>query len=170
MYRLPPRLPLSETYSGCLLMSQGQYALAPSYDTDTDVTVEKVAQGDLIVRLAIVYLGRSHQAIVPEMVAMDTGGGYNGEEAWDFLLNKSNLFPRADVIGYRHDGTDDMVTVKSLDLMYPLRALVYDSDASRTPLAQVTAVISADVQSLPPRLRQHVSIYATLDEWQKALV
>lgn len=165
MYRLPPRLPVSEVFHGYLLQIEGQYALS----TWPDDTATTVLTGDLMVRLAVVYLGRSHQSIVPELIALDTGGGYSGEEAWDFLFNKSNLFPRAEVVGYRDDGTEDMITVKSLDLMYPVRVLVYDTDAARKPIAEAHAVITPDPESLPPRLRLHLPYYATTAAWQKAL-
>jgi hypothetical protein len=163
MYRMPPRQPIGDTFIGYLLKVSDEHLLA----THAIDTAEVIAQGELVVRYGVVYLGRSYLSIVPDLVAFDTGGGMNGEEAWDFLFNKSNLFPRADVLGFRDDGVDDMVTVKSLDLMYPLRVFVYDNPDSHTPLAQIVGVISDNPESIPTRLRESSKVYTSISDWQK---
>jgi hypothetical protein len=163
MYRLPPRQAISDTVTGFVLQHGDEYALS------LVASEPFVAQGEFNVRYAIVYLGRSYLAIVPELVAMDTGGGFNGEEAWDFLFNKSNLFPRADVVGFRDDGVDDMVTVKSLDLMHPLRVLVYEDREATKPLAHVSALIAPDTSLLPERLTQALRLFPDVAAWQKAI-
>lgn len=147
---------------GYLLKVGDEHLLATHIIDNTEV----IAHGELVVRYGIVYLGRSYLSIVPDLVAFDTGGGMNGEEAWDFLFNKSNLFPRADVLGFRDDGVDDMVTVKSLDLMYPLRVFVYDSATNTTPMAQIVGVISENAETIPTRLHEISKVYSSSD-WQK---
>jgi hypothetical protein len=85
-------------------------------------------------------------------------------------MNKSNLHPRADVVGYRKNGEDAMVVVKSLDLMHPLDILVYANNDSPKPLAQVQAIITPTDENLPERLKQYASIYSSNEAWQKAKV
>jgi hypothetical protein len=102
---------------------------------------------------------------VPGLLATDTGDIMTGSHAWDFLLNRSNLFPRADVQGYRNDGEDDMVFVKELDLMQPIQILVYETAEATAPLAQAAAVISTDLDSLPDRLQTYADIYPTIADW-----
>ncbi len=164
MYRLPPRQAISDTVEGFLIQQSENVALSLLPERENIL-----AQGNFTLRYGIVYLGRSYLSIVPDLVALDTGGGFNGEEAWDFLFNKSNLFPRADVLGFREDGVDEMVTVKSLDLMHPLRVFAYDTHEATKPLAQVSAIIALDTTHLPERLTQAMPIYSDLAVWQKAI-
>jgi hypothetical protein len=161
MYRLPPRHPVGDAIEGTLITLDGQTLLVDTAPADVSV----VHAGQMILRYAVVYLGRSYHAIVPELIAMDTGGGYSGEEAWDFLINKSNLFPRADVIGYREDGEEDMVTVKSLDLAAPVRTFVYADENSRRPIGVLSAIVMQDTSQLPQRALDYCAHYATLADW-----
>jgi hypothetical protein len=89
-----------------------------------------------------------------------------GEEAWQFLLHRSNLFPRADVIGYRNDGVDDMIPVKKLDLMQPIVVLVYASESATTPLAEPKRIIAPNTEGFPPWLAQYGRVYQSVAEWQ----
>ena len=66
----------------------------------------------MIVRYGVRFLGKPHLSVVPGLVAIDYGEMLIGEEAWIFLTKRSNLYPRAEVFGYRNDGHDDMITVK----------------------------------------------------------
>jgi hypothetical protein len=163
MYRLPPRLPVGDAVEGSLITLDEHLLLVQTPPAEASIT----HAGPMILRYALVYLGRSYHAIVPELVAMDTGGGFSGEEAWDFLINKSNLFPRADVIGYREDGQEDMVTVKSLDLAAPVRTFVYSDESSRTPIGVLSAIVMQDTSQLPPRVLEYCAHYSTLEDWQK---
>jgi hypothetical protein len=91
-----------------------------------------------------------------------------GEEAWTFLTKRSNLYPRAEIFGYRNDGRDEMITVKNLDLALPNEVLVFSDEAAITPTAKPTALIASDDQAiaLPPRLLESLPRYTASAEWQ----
>jgi hypothetical protein len=93
-----------------------------------------------------------------------------GEAAWDFLLRRSNLYPRADVLGYRKDGVDEMVPVKLLDPVAPIQVLVYTEAEASKPLGRVSALIAPAETALPPRLLDYLPLYPTLEDWQKATI
>jgi hypothetical protein len=156
----PAREPIGDPFTGVVLGvgERRAIALAPQAGADT------LASGTFVLRYAVEYLGKPHLAIVPDLIALDYGQMLTGEDAWDFLLKRSNLYPRADVFGYRNDGKDEMVTVKMLDLAQPITVLVY-ADAP-TPIAQPTAAIAAPDADLPPRVRAYLPCYATLADWQ----
>lgn len=162
MYRLPPRQPVQDLVEGTVSRAHEQLFLAPEPLPEA----ETVAVGVVAVRYGIVYLGRSYHAIMPELVALDTGGGFAGEDAWNFLFHESNLFPRADVIGFREDGVEDMVTVKSLDLMYPLRAFAFFPAEDPRNLGQLAALIGTFNAALPNRLTQALDHYPDLAAWR----
>lgn len=123
-------------------------------------------------RCAVEYLGKPHLAIVPGLVALDYGDILTGEAAWDFLLRRSNLHPRADVIGYRTDGADDMTLVKLLDLARPIQVWVYPDAAAVKPLARALALIAGPdaVDTVSPRLLAYLPRFASLTDWQAAHV
>jgi hypothetical protein len=161
---IPARQPLADRFQGAVVQVDDQYLLMP-----TPVPVQAVVHGgELIIRYGIRYLGKPHLAIVPGLVALDYGDMLTGEEAWLFLRHRSNLYPRADVIGYRNDGVDDMIVVKFLDMAEPVLVLAYTDAVATQPIAAVQALISGDTQQVPARLLEYLPHFATLENWQAA--
>jgi hypothetical protein len=149
-------------FNGVAVTCDGMQALATEPIPGTQV----IMSGPLLVQYGVRFLGKLHLSIVPGIVVLDYGDMLTGEEAWDFLLKRSNLHPRAEVIGYRNDGKDDMVFIKHLDLSVPPEALVYTNAGDTLPAAQPTALIGADTHDVPPRLLEYLPHYPTLADWQ----
>jgi hypothetical protein len=163
---IPPREPIADVFNGVLLEAEGQHLLAEQVVPGAAV----IASGPLIIRYGARFLGKLHISIVPGLIALDYGAFLTGEEAWSFLTEKSNRFPRSEVIGYRNDGVDDMVTIKTLDMVPPPMVLAYDSASATKPLASVDALIAPEnlPADIPPRLATSVPRYSTLADWQAA--
>jgi hypothetical protein len=163
---IPERSPLADAFAGVLLRTEAAHLLAHEPAPGAALA----ASGPLTLRYAVEYLGRPHLAIVPGLIALDYGDMLTGEAAWDFLLHRSNLHPRADVIGYRTDGTDDMTLVKLLDLAQPVQVWAYADAAAVKPLARVQALIATPdaVAALPPRLLAYLPRFDSLTDWQTA--
>jgi|SRR5690606_362569 len=163
MPAIPDRQPIADRFSGALLHINDAHLLArtPLAGTQT------ITAGELVVRYGVQYLGKPHLSIVPGLLALDYGEILTGEEAWEFLLHHSNLHPRADVIGYRNDGVDDMIVVKFLDLAAPVQVLVYADASATQPLARVRALIAEDTEAVPPRLLDYLPRYESLEAWQQ---
>lgn len=162
--KIPPRHPIGDSFEGVVLEIDNVALLANvSHDEAAGVHT-----GLMLVRYGVVFLGRPQLSIVPGLLALDYGEFLTGENAWHFLLHRSNLYPRADVVGYRNDGEDDMVVVKALDLVRPLHILVYENEDATTPLAQVEAVIAPDTTLLPQRLRKYATVHPSVEAWRKA--
>ncbi|MCU0463816.1 MAG: hypothetical protein MUF38_04530 [Anaerolineae bacterium] len=158
---IPPRQPVGDPFTGALLRVGYVYLLAASLSSE----VEPVFSGQLTVRYGLRYLGKPFLAVVPALVALDYGDFLTGDAAWEFLTKRSNLYPRSDVIGYRHDGTDEMIPVKQLDLAIPPMALAYSDAESALPLAEVTGLVGAE-EAFPARLCAFLARYDTLaDFW-----
>lgn len=162
--RIPPRAPIGDSFQGLVQKLDEAVLLAASPLAGAEI----LHQGSMILRYGVVYLGKPHFSIVPGLLALDYGAFKTGEEAWEFLLHKSNLFPRADVLGYRNDGEDAQVFVKELDLVWPFHILAYPTAEASKPLAQISAVISEERESLPPRLAEYAPIYPDIEAWKKA--
>ncbi|MEQ8673471.1 MAG: hypothetical protein RLP44_12155 [Aggregatilineales bacterium] len=171
--QIPDRLPIGDSVHGALLRLNTSYLLALSADVeDTEQeTFTLVKQGDFTIRYGIAYLGKPHLSIVPGLLALDYGEILNGEDAFNFILHKSNLYPRSDAIGYRNDGVDDMIVLKWLDLALPLHVLVYADAESTVPLAQINSVIlpqnGSTESNLPDRLRENTTQYETIAAWRQ---
>jgi hypothetical protein len=161
---IPSREPIGDSFAGDVLTVDGHYLLAPSPIEG----YEALHQGMFIVRYGVVYLGKPHYSIVPSLLALDYGNFLTGEEAWNFLLNKSNLHPRADVLGYRNDGLDEQVFIKQLDLMWDFDILIYADENATKPLAKVAALITKTRANLPARLVEYTPIFPSIEVWQKA--
>ena len=159
---IPDRDPMREVFDGSLLKVEDQdlLALEPQPGTGT------VINGPLIVRYAVRFLDRPHLSIVPGLVVLDYGETLTGEEAWIFLTERSNLHPRADVLGYRNDGEEEMIVVKKLDLALPIEVLVYSEEDAITPVAGATALIAPESASIPKWLLEYLPRYNTIADWQ----
>jgi hypothetical protein len=158
---IPPRQPFGESFDGVVLRYENRQALA----LNLHAGAETLAQGQFIIRYGVRYLGKSFLSIVPGLLVLDYGDMLTGEDAWTFLLRKSNLHPRADVVGYRNDGQDDMVMVRTLDLGQPVEVLVYADTQATTPLYHPTALIAPSLEGIPPYLAEYLPHYDSLDAW-----
>ncbi|MBZ0304295.1 MAG: hypothetical protein K8J31_31455 [Anaerolineae bacterium] len=163
MPAIPERQPLSDLFGGVVL----QAADTPLLARAAQPAAEVIAQGDFVIRYGIQYLGKPHFALVPGLVALDYGDMLVGEAAWDFLLNRSNLHPRADVVGFRNDGVDDMIAVKYLDLAEPVHVQVYADAAATQPIIRVRALIASSTRGLPPRLLDYLPCFESLEAWRQ---
>lgn len=163
MKPIPDRQAVEDIFSGVILRLQGHTALA----VELPASCEIVASGSFAVRYGLRFLGKLHTAIVPELVALDYGDFLVGEEAWEFLLQRSNRYPRSEVIGHRNDGSDDMVFIRTLDMAVPPMVLVYEHREAVIPLAAPTALIASQIDGLPERLYQFLPVYAQLQAWQE---
>lgn len=159
---LPDRQAINDPFTGCVLHVDGQDFLALTPLPESEV----VYQGDMMLRYGVQYLGKPQYSIVPELIALDYGAGIAGEEAWEFLLKRSNLYPRADVIGHRNDGVDEMIVIKKLDVMAPIAVLAYEDEQATVPIAQVAALITPEVDSFPARTVAYLPRYDTLFDWR----
>ncbi len=159
--KIPAREPVGDPFSGFVIGFQDKYFLTKQLPDQT----QPIAEGTFMIRYGIRYLGKYHISIVPGLVALDYGAMLTGEEAFDFLLHKSNLHPRADVVGFRNDGTDEMVVVKALDLAVPLDVMVYENTSSITPIVSVDAFIGTEAH-IPERLMKYLPQYETLQLWK----
>ncbi|MBC7811137.1 MAG: hypothetical protein H7175_08325 [Burkholderiales bacterium] len=164
---IPERAPLGDPFIGAVLQLEGgQQALAQTADrAGADVIVSDA----FIVRYGVPYLGKPHLSIVPGMLVLDYGDIFTGEAAWDFLYNRSNLYPRAEVFGYRSDGRDDMIIIRSLDLALPVEVFVYPDEKATTPSAHPKALIATSEAGLPPRLLKYLPRFETVTHWKASL-
>lgn len=163
--QIPDRQPPQDSFNGILARADGRYLLT-CRELDH---VETIGTGTLVVRYAIRFLGKPHLSVVPGLVALDYGDILTGDTGLEFLLKKSNLHPRADVVGYRNDGTDEMIAVKKLDLALPVEILAYSDSETNIPTASISALIASPeeigIHAVPERLLHYLPVYSTLDDW-----
>lgn len=163
--RIPARQPIGDTLQGLILSVDNHYLLATS-DIEGH---EPVHTGGFVLRYGVVYLGKPHLSLVPALLALDYGEFKTGEDGWNFLVNKSTLYPRADVFGHNKSGEDTQAFVKELDLMYPFDLLVYADDSATTPLCKVDAIITPTPDALPDRVHEYANVFRAIKDWKKAI-
>lgn len=151
---IPERRPISDAFTGFVVEVEAEVALATEPPAGTMVR----ANGDFVVRYGLRMLGKPHITLVPGLVAIDYGTMLTGEEAWAFITKRSNLYPRAEVFGWRNDGREDMLTIKLLDLALRPQVLVYPDSGSTVPIASPVRLIAPDDAPLAPRLRQYLNL------------
>lgn len=162
MPTIPDRAPHHDRFHSVLLRVGEDDLLATAPQTGADV----IASGELVLRYGVRYHGKAWLAIVPGLVAVDYGTFFTGEDALDFLLHRSNLYPRAEVFGYRADGVDEQMFVRQLDIALGLQPLVY-ADLSATQAVASPVAFIGDTTATPTRVNTSLPVYATLDEWRE---
>ncbi len=162
---IPERDPVGDVFSGYILQLGDQQALALEISPGATL----LTQGSFVIRYGLRYLGKPQLSVVPGLVVLDYGDFLIGEEAWHFLTEGSNLYPRSEVLGYRNDGTDEMIVIKALDISIPPEVLVYPDATATQPIAKPAAIIAPDNAELPPRLMEFLPRFSTLTEWQAIL-
>jgi hypothetical protein len=163
---IPERQPAGDPFSGSVVQTGDRQALLV-----TPGQAPVFAAGPLILRYGIRFLGKPHLSIVPGLVVLDYGDMLTGEAAWDFLIRHSNRYPRAEVFGFRHDGRDDMMRVRDLDIALSPDVLAYTDAQQATPVARPSALIATagEAAALPERLVRVLSRFDTLEDWQGQL-
>jgi hypothetical protein len=159
---IPERNPIGDVFSGAVIQVDGVQVLT----TLDSMSKQVIASGTFIIRYGLRFLGKLHISIVPGLVVLDRGEMMTGEEAWDFLLKNSNLYPRSEVFGYKNDGTDDSVFIRTLDMAVLPEVLVYADENATKPIAKPSALIAPDTSGLPERLLSYLPRYPSLAEWQ----
>jgi hypothetical protein len=159
----PERVAVGDPFHGFTIIADGAQLLATEEQPDS----ETLLAGTLIIRYGIRYLGKPHLSIVPGLVALDYGDILNGEAAWEFLLRRSNLYPRAEVFGFRSDGRDEMMVVKNLDLALPPEVLAFATDSDIIPAARPVGLIGGDLSAVPLRIRKYLPHYESLTFWRE---
>lgn len=163
--QIPERNPIGDVFTGYLIRLDGVHLLATD-SIEIDPAINMIRQGSFIVRYGVRFLGKPHLSIVPAILALDYGEMLTGEDAWHFLLNKSNLYPRSEVFGHRNDGTDDMMQIKWLDVMDAFEVLVYNDDRVTMPLASVQALIAPDELNIPTHMNDYLPRYTSIENWK----
>lgn len=161
MPRIPPPQAIGDGFTG-LLLRHGEtdfIAHAPL------AGAEVVGSGSYTLRYGLRILGKHWLSIVPGLVAVDYGTFLTGEDAWDFLTRRSNLYPRAEVFGVRENGVDDQLFVRQLDIALPPQVLLYADAGDKVPLAMPAAFLGMGAESLSERLRAYLPVFETLDAW-----
>lgn len=129
---IPARDPYGEIFSGVVIRHAGRILLTPGPAPDDEVLARSV-----VIRYGVRYLEKHFLSLVPGLIALERGELFTGEDALDFVVKRSNLYPRTEVYGYRSDGADEMKTVKWLDVAEPLMVLAYANAAATSPVAEI---------------------------------
>jgi hypothetical protein len=156
---IPERAPVYDLLAGVVLQAGAAQALALAPQPGVEISVS----GDFLIQYGVRFLGKPERYIVPELVVLDYGDMLAGEEAWSFLWHRSNLHPRAEVVGCRDDGSEDIVFFRALDLSLPPQVLVLSSTGAL--LARPTALVAPDAAGLPARLVEYLPRYASVTDW-----
>ena len=157
------RQPIADQLTGVVAEVDGQALLSSAELADGAA----IARGELTVRYGITYFGKPHISIVPDLVVADYGELLNGEAAWEFLMKRGHLYPRADVCGLRNDGVEDMVAVKQLDIDYPYVVFVYRQLEDEQPFAALSALIDANPECYTERLLRRLPRFDSVSSWRR---
>ncbi len=125
----------------------------------TNSTLTEVAQGTFTIRYAIPLLTPATQAIIPGLFVGERGGTLVGHEAWEYMQNRFQMHPRADVIGLLLEGTRGEYWIRDLDFGARVRVFVYATAQDTTPLIELTGYRSAEGTQVPELIKRYLPVW-----------
>lgn len=115
--------------------------------------VEIILRGEIILRYGIAMLYAPH-TLVPGLFETERGAIMVGREAWDYIWQKFQLYPRAEVMGVQDDGEETTVLMRELDFGEPPQVLAYKDELAARAAATIQQLDAPDGVELPELLRQ----------------
>jgi hypothetical protein len=116
--------------------------------------IKKLAEGELVMRYAIPYLGMSHLSVIPSTFVSERGAVLTGWTGWNFGVGNYQLYPRSEFYGLRSDGEKAQVYLRELDFGSDLRVFAYQKNEDRLPFAEVAYLLYSEDVTPPPFLDQ----------------
>jgi hypothetical protein len=153
---MSPRIPdpeyVDERIEGAIYALPGGVCLVTGTAPDALAGLEPIIRGALIMRYAIPMNHPGAGVVVPGLFFSERGAALTGREAWDFMQDHFQVFPRADVVGLNAKGVKAQVFLRELDFGAPVRVFAYASADQTTPAAEPTLRIEGEGAPPPPEL------------------
>lgn len=148
---------ITETVEGAVFDLPGGAVLVVGAVPEALASRPARARGTLILRYGIPMNSPVAEPVIPGLMVGERGGALVGREAWEFMMNRFQMFPRADVVGFRPGGAEAQVFLRELDFGAQVRVYVFESTEARKALAEVTALFRGEgVPELPEMLTRHL--------------
>ncbi|HRE46870.1 MAG TPA: hypothetical protein PLD47_04030 [Aggregatilineales bacterium] len=156
---LPEPTYISEVLLGCVLAlphgdGKGIVVLGEIPPDYADHAV--LFEGVITVRFALTYNSPALPPLVPGLFVSERGVGLTGREAWDFLFQNFQLYPRADLIGIDVTGAGGQTFLRALDFGAPVRTFAYDSPEAAVPLTEIVGIVNGAGETLPELIGRYV--------------
>lgn len=154
---MPPKLPdpryIDQPIEGALYPTPDGVILLVGSAPPSLRRSAPIARGTLFVRYGIPLNVRGGGVVIPGLFVSERGAILTGRTAWNFIQQRFQMYPRADVIGLGDQGNKVAVWLRELDFGARLRAFVYRSPADHAPLAEPAGLVRGDfAPALPPLL------------------
>lgn len=137
---------ISETLTGVIFKEEERHLLAVGGLT---LLGECVAQGALTLRYAVPTLNPPIRWVIPGLLVGERGGAFTGRKAWDYMQDRWEHHPRADVVGLDPTGAKQTYFLKELDLAAQVRAYAYGDASTFVPLCLLDGIAAPPGFELP---------------------
>lgn len=144
---------ISETLTGAIYKQEERHLLAVG---GVILPGELVAQGALTLRYAVPTLNPPIRWLIPGLLVGERGGAFTGRKAWDYIQERWEHHPRADVVGLDPSGVKQTYFLKELDLAATVRVYAYPKVDSLVPLCLLDAVVAPPDFELPELAAQYL--------------
>lgn len=141
------RPPYHDVVGGSLLRIGEEQALNVLIigESSRQLPGEQLYSGEMYLRYGLVYLYKETDALIPQYALDDFRREYHAADALDFLYEKGERFPRADVVGIRvPDGTKTQAYAKELDHARPYRMIACKAHDNYQRISQVHIAVTFD--------------------------
>jgi hypothetical protein len=153
MPKIPEPEYIHEIIEGAVYTLPEATTLVAGKPTPDLASYAPLMSGMLILRYGIALQTPASQTIIPGLFVSEKGVALVGRQAWDFMMGNFQLYPRADVVGFRvSNGAPLQVFLRELDFGVPVRIFAYESVDISLPPAEITQLRFGETVSELPEL------------------
>jgi len=144
---------INDPITGTIFKEGDRYSLALG---DLIPSGETFAQGEFLLRYAIPTLSPPIRWIVPGLMVGERGGAFVGRKAWDYMQDRWEHHPRADVVGLDPEGEKKTYFLKELDLSAKVRTYVFRNAEDAIPFCLLDSYVAPENAELPELMAKYL--------------
>lgn len=153
MPKFPDPEYINDSITGAIFKEGDRYSLALDNLT---LSGEPIAQGEFLLRYGIPTLSPPIRWVMPGLMVGERGGAFIGRKAWDYMQERWEHHPRADVVGLDPEGEKKTYFLKELDLSAKVRVYAYRNATDTIPFCLLDSYIAPDDAELSELMAKYL--------------
>ncbi len=160
-----PRMPLpkpeavTETVEGVVALLEDGLALILGEIPAEYASAQRAAEGTLSLRYGVPFNAPGVEPIIPQMFVSERGVALVGREAWQFMQEHFQLYPRSELIGLDPAGNTEQTFLRALDFGAPVKVYFYlTPEASQAAGTLQKVILGLNAPPIPELLGRYLPV------------
>lgn len=138
---LPKPEAVTETVEGVVVILKDGFGLILGEIPAEYASAQQAAEGTLSLRYGVPFNAPGVEPIIPHMFVSERGVALVGREAWQFMQEHFQLYPRSELIGVDPAGNTEQTFLRALDFGASVKVYFYLTPESTQAAGALQKVI-----------------------------